>query len=720
MNVSFFLKMFIQKTSVKLFPFVLLVLPLLAGILSQLYFPFLSEKQAIETSLVFFILSFLGHFIFRSYSTNWINGIVIYSFLFFTGITTTILNNPISTEQLPEKGILIAGIRQQPVKKKNSIKVLLQTKAKKRNNHWDKSSENIIAYFRDSTILSLHVGDIIVISSFIQNIQAPKNPQEFDYRNYLAYHLISHQTFIKKGQWHLLSSTAQNKNFRLWFSQLRERIIKQYKKAGISGDNLAVLSALTVGNKDFLTAQIKQSFSSTGAMHVLAVSGLHVGIIYLILGFSLFFLEKRFNWLRIIIILGSLWFYAFLTNLPPSIVRASIMFSFIVIGKAINRDSNIYNTIAASAFFILVISPYNVLSIGFWLSYSAVLGIVYFYPIFYKKIYFGKSFFGKILDKIWALICVSIAAQIATFPVALFFFHQFPNWFILTNLFVIPVVTIIMFVAFFFLLSIPFSFLHALLGSLLNKTLDIQYRGIHYLSQLPYETIQDIHITAVQFVLLYLLILFFAIFLASSKARHLQLIFISLLLFFGIDIYHQQHQTKQHKFIIYAINRASAYNFIDGTDNILFSSLKRNDNKIKFHVKNNWLALGLKNEKVLDISTLKSDFFFRNYLTIDNPHFLWKQNFIQFYNKKMVVFNAFYNTHRLLPKHAINLDYVIISDNANISIAKLKNLFHFKTIIFDNSNSQHYLSQKIKQCEENGINYHSTNEQGAFVIDINA
>jgi len=173
-----------------------------------------------------------------------------------------------------------------------------------------------------------------------------------------------------------------------------------------------------------------------GAMHILCVSGLHVGIIYLVISFFLGFLNNtRFNnILKAILLLLTVWAYAIITGLSPSVQRASLMLSVFIIGNLLNRARDTYNTLAISALILLIIDPYLLFNVGFQLSYAAVIGIVTFHQPIYKLLYFKNT----IIDKIWSITVLSFAAQMATFPIATYYFHFFPPWFWLTNLFTFP------------------------------------------------------------------------------------------------------------------------------------------------------------------------------------------------------------------------------------------------------------------------------------------
>ncbi|MCD6367194.1 MAG: ComEC/Rec2 family competence protein [Bacteroidales bacterium] len=705
----------------RLHPFVRLLIPLVIGVLLQLngLLPVSPEILFFAFTGLLVILVFL-HLLIKNSRRFIIIGVGINLFLVLAGVLVTQLKDEkrlISDNH--QQGMMVGTIVKQPKAGDKTIKTVLEIEAINKTGKWTAANGNIVLYFRKDSVNppQLALGDRIVFDVAVQTPLAAKNPNEFDYKNYLAYHLITKQAFLKAGQWQKIGNNIPTDNISLWAAEIQQKVVGIFRCAHLQPDNFSIISALTVGYKDLLSAETRQSFSQTGAMHVLAVSGLHVGIIYLVLNYLLsFFFKKKRLWIKTILMLLVLWSYALITGFSPSVLRASVMFSFIVVGENLKRPKNIYNTIAASAFLLLLFNPYNLVEIGFWLSYLAVLGIIFLHPKIYGLLYFGKSFFGKAADKVWSLIAVSIAAQIATFPIGLFFFHQFPNYFILTNLFVIPLVSVIVYVAMLLLVVSPLPVVFSFVAGILDHILSFMLGGIRWIQSLPFAFDQDIAITKHQMVLLYLIILSFVLILLWRKSVPVFAFFGFVLIFLSTTIYNEFVVTRQREFIVYAINRETAYNFVDGQDNIFFSSLAGKDKKLNYHVKSNWLALGVKNEKLLDIKQMDDNHFFRNFLVIQNPHFFLKRNYIGFYDKKMVVFNRDYSiSPRTITGEKLKVNYILLSENTAVSIQTLLRLFDFKTIIMDASNSRYKISEWKDDCRSAGVNCYIVPEQGAFV-----
>ncbi|PLX15260.1 MAG: hypothetical protein C0597_09055, partial [Marinilabiliales bacterium] len=434
-------------------PFFRLVVPLMLGILFQIKFRLPSQYNP-YILIGLLIISFLFLFLklTASYNLNKIWGIVISLYLFFLGLELASLKQQKEYSFSDDKHTFIATLIEQPEEKEKSVKTILKLDLIKDSAQWTQNSSIVLCYLeKDSLSLQMNMGDEMLASAYINEPVHTGNPYAFNYKKYLSYKEIYNQCYIQSGYYQVLTYNKGSK-VKLISNRLRQRLLNIYYANQIHGDEFAVLSALTLGYKSELTPEIKESFSTSGAMHILAVSGLHVGIIYIILCKLLFFLQriKYGKYLQSAIIILMLFFYAFITGLSASVFRATIMFTFISIGKIFTRQVNIYNSIAASAFLLLLMNPYAIMNVGFQLSFAAVLSIVFFQPRLYSLLTINNT----LVDYFWQLVSVSIAAQIGTFPITMFYFGQFPVYFMLTNIIVIPAVTIIIYGAFIlFILS---------------------------------------------------------------------------------------------------------------------------------------------------------------------------------------------------------------------------------------------------------------------------
>lgn len=490
---------------------------------------------------------------------------------------------------------LLLKISADKVEKSNSYKTTARVYGYHDIAGWKTCSGNVLIYLsKDSLLDPLSIGTMLKVpSSQLKPISPPANPHQFNYKRYLFHHDISHQVYLstKSGIRYATDSTQSLLGLSI---QLRNYLTTTIRSFQFSPRSEAVLMALLIGKKDYLDQELTQAYASAGAMHVLAVSGLHVGIVYLIVQFilSLLPLFNQNKWGKLLILMLVIWGYAFVTGLSPSVIRAATMFSFIELGTILNKRGNIYNALAASAFFILLVDPFMLMQVGFQLSYLAVLGIVYIQPKLAALWQPPRIF---LIDKAWEISCVSVAAQLATAPLGFLYFHQFPSYFLISNLLVIPAAfgIVILGIACLVLHSIPI--IGSLLVALLEKILDLLNTTMLMFKSFPYSTVSEIDISTLQTWFFYMILI--AILYASkyrSKAA-LGVMMIILLILGGTLCIERTSLSKQQQLIIYQSRNASALDFISAQEHIFIadSSLIRNESAMLFQVKHHWWALNL-------------------------------------------------------------------------------------------------------------------------------
>jgi competence protein ComEC len=379
------------------------------------------------------------------------------------------------------------------------------------------------------------------------------------------------------------------------------------------------------------------------------------------------------------------------------------MFSFIILGSATQRNTNIFNTIFASAFFLLLYDPYLIMQVGFQLSYLAVIGIVYIQPRLYKQLYVKNW----LLDKIWAITAVSVAAQIATFPLGLLYFHQFPNYFFVSNLIVIPAATIILGLGILVLLTSAIPVVFSFLGMALHYTIYFLNQSVFFIEGLPYSLSTGISITVLECWLIYLSIVAFTGLLVYQKRWLVSLTLSVCLLILIVDFLEDLHLQKQNKLIVYDIKNATAINFIASDNNYFLSdSSTFNDNStMLFNVKHNWDNLDLKSPVFIENSSAYND------------KMLFKDNhFIQFLNLRLVVVDDTFVAKQLNEK--IEVDYILLTKNTTVRVDHLLSMFQFKQLILDGSMQLSRAKKIAAYASKQGISSYITSERGAFELDI--
>lgn len=705
-------------------PLLRLLIPFIGGIISVVYLKpdtiFLLYCFGI-TVLLFLIILIIKK-LNANYKLRWLFGLLIYTNLALAGACLTSLKyqktdstSKLLTEQ--NNQILIGEITKPTQIKEKTVKAILTVKGIKNQNEWTEGNGKVIVYLqKDSLSKRLSVGDIISFEPKLENVPPPKNPNEFDFRKYLSFHLIHQQAFLRSNNWKLIQRSPTTGIFK-FANDSRKYLINTLEKKGIKGKELAVASALILGYKDSIDAQLKSAYSSAGAMHVLAVSGLHVGVIFLIFSQLLSFFEK-FKYGKIIkgiLLILILWSYAILTGLSPSVMRAATMFTFIVAAKMTNRNSSFFNTLAASALTLLIYNPLLIMEVGFQLSYMAVIGIVIIQPWVNNWINFRLW----LPRKIWEITAVSIAAQIATFPLGLLYFHQFPNYFMLSNLIVIPLAIGILYLG---IITLSLSFIpivgdYLALG--LNYIIKFLNYSVNFIDALPYSLSENIRFSVSDAWLVYLLIISIISLIAYRKFKYLLLGSSFLIVFLLSTFWVSYTDLDQRKLIIYNIPQYSAINFIDGNDNILVSDIKLTENrsKLMFHVQNNWINNGVDREKVVRLDHLLKKHQLSNIYRISNNNLFTKRNYFQFYDYKIAIIDNKYQLENNQSK--LSVDLLILTKNTRLSIQDILTHFNPKEIVIDASNST-YTTKRLKDEANNlNINCWSVLLDGAYTKKIN-
>ncbi len=353
-------------------PFVRLLIPILLAI-----FVFKIYAISLSSYIIYFLIFFLVillslHFYIikrAAFQLNIIWGFILNSYLFILAYTFASLHyqDITSIKKHLKEGFIIGNVSKPPIYKTHSQQMEINIEAIKSQNKWIATEGKCILY--TDTSLNLSPGDRIVFKPKLKFFDTNDA-----YQQYLLYHGIVASSYIKSNEIHIIEKKATS-SLTILAENLRTKAISILKQLQLPKDVYAIASAITLGYKSDIDYQIRQQYIASGATHLLAVSGLHVGIVYLVIQYLLFFIPSRkwLRWLKLMIILVFLWIYAFITGLAPSVLRATTMFTFLAVGKQLNRHTNIYNIIAASALFLIFINPFIVYEIGFQLSYLAVV-----------------------------------------------------------------------------------------------------------------------------------------------------------------------------------------------------------------------------------------------------------------------------------------------------------------------------------------------------------
>ncbi|WP_244828564.1 ComEC/Rec2 family competence protein [Carboxylicivirga sediminis] len=410
----------------------------------------------------------------------------------------------------------------------------------------------------------------------------PNSQFDFNYSNYLRNQRIAFRLIVSEyqhieeesGILHPVILSARLKTF------LRDK----YQEAGLNETQLAILNALFLGDKSLLSYEQKSAFSDAGAMHLLAVSGLHVGIIYMLLmSIVSVFRARKYKLLTALVVILCLWFYAAVTGFSPSVLRASLMFTILEFGRISKRQTGIFNLLGASMFIIIIIEPLSIFNIGFWLSHVAVASIVSFYPKVNNWFHFRFPPFKWG----WSIIAVSIAAQLGTLPIAIYAFHEFPLYFIVTNIVMIPVVTPILVMAVLAALCSFSMFILQLIVPGMGSLLTFMDDTAHWIDQFPYSTIQHLYIEGWQLPLLYGSLILLLVYINYRYFIYLKYLLV-LGIFTIVTIHVRSYFLPEEVLYVAKINGKSVVNHLDKQSNTIYTNVPLSEKEIEFAFNGLW------------------------------------------------------------------------------------------------------------------------------------
>lgn len=635
-----------MEKTVQNIPFLRLAIALVLGIFAGQYLHLNVVAGSSLLILLFFSLLIINRN--YKYSSALLFGICFNLFFIVLGII--IYNRYNEKPIFHSEGIFVATVLESPVEKPNSFKSTVEVNEVILADSAVRTSEKMIIYFeKTGNATKLKAGDKILFNGSPNRVAPKLNPYDFDYQQYLERRKIYRQVYLPDENW----QQTGNSVFSLICEaeKLRDKLIDVYRAQPIDSVEFEILSALTLGYSRELDPETRRVFSSSGAMHVLSVSGLHVAIIFAVLNFIFGFLKKnkhgRFVFTAVVILV--LWFYAFITGLSPSVLRATAMFSVYIVGENINRNASIYNSLALTAFFLLLINPNSLFDIGFQLSYSALFGIVVIEPKLREKININN----RVVKYFVSLITVSFAAQIATFPLTSYYFSQFPTYFWLTNIFIIPAVAFLTPVGIVLLFVNQIPIISDLVSFVLNFVLKYSYHLLYQIEQLPYSVLQ-LTVNQVQLWLIFGLIVTSYFVLTRFRANHLKAMLVVLLLYSLSVFEHKLNIQNTSSFIVYNSNNNQVIHLIEGKENYVISEGKVQSAELQYSP---FFAtqkkLGLKEPVIL----LATDSIKTKYLYLNNRRILFHGKTIDFGK------NSDKNRSVTKPDYLINPDPSRISTN---------------------------------------------------------
>lgn len=547
----------------------------------------------------------------------------------------------------------------------------------------DVTGKIVLSHSVDSTKKNYKIDDELFVFSKAETIQPPLNPHQFNYKGHLEKQGIFHQ--IRTGHESIVVQEAPTLTMVGLASNFREHLIAKLKEYPFGKDELAVIQALLLGQRDDISEETYNNYSKAGAIHILAVSGLHVGILLFIFQFLLSPLERfpKGKTLKLMTVVTLLWAYAFVAGLSPSIVRAVTMFSFVAYALYLNRPTNAFNIIALSMWFILLIKPLFLFQVGFQMSYAAVFAIVWIYPKL-QRFWFPEHI---IVRKTWQLLSVSLAAQLGVLPISLFYFHQFPALFFVSNLLIIPFLGLILGLGIFVMTLALLNQLPTFLVVSYNWVIQIMNSIVGWVAQQEQFVIKDIPFDAVQLVLGYAIIISVVAFLSQPKLKPTLILCSGIIAFQTWGIWNQiQLQQKEALVLVH-----------------------RSRNSILLHQLGN--ALHIYAQDSVNLGSIAQDYLVAEQIkTIDNTQL---KNSYSIGQKKLYIMDSL----GIYAKNK-NQDFVLLTQSPKINLERFLDSVRPKMVLADGSNYPSYVSRWKRTCVQKEIPFHHTGEKGYYVFDF--
>lgn len=691
-------------------PFVRLLVPVVLGITSGRFFahsfPIKWGGELCLLILCIFLSLLLAYKRFSLYKQAWIFGLIIHAFLYILSFSLTIYRSerfdPLRFNLL-KADLLLVRVQNEPRMANGNFRFEGEAIGV-----FDKQSlkhsmgKILISMQADSSgKLALDYGDVLLIPAIYNSLEPPYNPGEFNYKLFMENRQIYFQSFVKRNQFRVLKGFAGNPVISFALS-LRRKLINKYNTYLPDQDAAALASTLILGYRADLNRDVIEAYSKTGTMHVLSVSGMHVGIVFLVLSFLLRAMckNKVLTLLRILIIITAIWFYSLISGFSSPVCRAALMISFVLIGKALNKNQNSYNLIAISAFFLLLYYPYYLFDVGFQLSYLAVCGLVYFHPKFYSILYFKDKF----IDYAWSYCALSIAAQLATFPLSLYYFHQFPLYFLISNLLIVLPVTIIMYAG-ILLLAIPFIFLLVPLGKFLSGLINLTNDILFWIENLPFASLSGIWLSGFQMFLLCALILTMVFWIEfRQKIIVWTAITFSVLLFMSISLDRIQ-DFRREELIVFSIRNSSAIAYSKGSKCIVLADFDPADRTFSYSI---WPALESRGGS--DITLLSID------STVRTDSYWSDSNFMQFGKFRVLRWDRKISLPKSYEK--IEVDILVLSNNPVHKLADINTFIEFKKILIDPTNSDYKIKAWLSETAKMNLSTYVLKKSPAYIINL--
>ncbi len=683
------------KTKLINVPFVLITLSTILGIILGYFFLFDRKVVLIVFSIFTLILSI-----------NWFQSKKIFAktlsftvctILFFMvfGITLMHIHNPKNnsnyyTNQIDPESLL---------KDKKGIQFWIRERLKP-TSYYDKYIVSVeligtklvigkllLQIPKDTLKSRLNIGEKYTTFAKIHPVPTPLNPYQFDYSKYLAKQYIDHQITVssnvlvknKEVRWSLITMA----------DQIRKEINVSLSNYSFSTEQLSIINALLLGQRQDISRETLDNFRDAGALHILAVSGLHVGILLFIINLTLkpfLRIRKHGKLIKLLTSLVLLWCFAIIAGLSPSVLRAVTMFSFLAIGTHMNSQTNTYNSLFVSAFVLLCFDPMLLFSVGFQLSYLAVFSIIWMQPMIAKR-FRPRNYISKVL---WETFTVTVVAQLGLLPLSLFYFYQFPLLFFMSNLIIIPFLGGVLGFGIIVIVMASIGILPQGIADFFGHCINAMSTIVDWVSKQESFLIRDISFSWRMLFILYAVIIASILLFKKFEKRRIYWVGIPLTLLFITLAYEKHTSMLQEELIIFQNRNKTLLGVLENQQFQLYTDSTITNQTKQFLLKNYLIQRQAKLTR--SSSPVRNVYQYKNHtlLIIDST--------------------AIYNIKGIIP------DLILLSGSPKIHLGRLLDSLTPKKIIADGSNYRSYLDRWEKTCIQKNIPFYRTDKKGAYIL----
>lgn len=681
------------------YPVFRFLIPFGTGIVVNIYSE-VGPAWFIPAGILFFLISFLftkNNWATGKYAHRWLAGFPFYMLFFFLGAALSWMHTtgyqPNHFSSVPNPSGILAEVKSEPVRTTAGWRFEADVKSLRSTEGplTPVRGKLLMSYKTVDSVAPVKSGNLILTDARFHRIQPPSNPGEFDYAFHMSLKGIYHRCYTDSTSMMILEH-GQKISFRSTAITVRNFLLEILRKRIPEQEALGVAGALLLGYEDWLDPEVENDYAMSGVLHILCVSGMHVGLLYMVLGWLFLPMDKikGLRHLKFTLFILIIWFYSMVTGFAPSIVRAATMFTFVLAGQWLERPNGIYNTLCASCFFMFLFDPFMIMAPGFQLSFLAVLGIVVLQrPLLY--LFQPQSW---IVFKIWELAAVSIAAQIATAPLSIFLFHQFPNYFLPANIIAVPLTTLGMYIG-LFLFSIDwFDVVAGCTGTILGHLIQLVNEVIAFFGKLPGAITSGVSLSFTDMLLLYLIISLTYFWLTKKSFYYLRATMMILIVFMSFRILALKDILNTNQLIVHHVKGSDAVSLIQGGSALMIADSSFNDKHFQFSLEGTYTEKGV--EKFSKITVSQNALY-------------------EIVNDKIIYINNFNSKDSIdLPQPEV----LIIGGKCHPAIEPFIQKIKPDYLVLGSGFRMWKSEEMIQRLKASGIRIHQVKYQGAFIHEL--